>query len=475
MSNKLLKMKKSKEDISKLKELAEKLHNTSVLRKPIVIEFCGSPKSGKSTCIEAVKNVLRDCNYNVHVIYEKAKLCPISNKFDPTFNFWTVTTTINELMVKLDENFSYSAPEKIDVILIDRGILDSLIWFKWLESSDTISEEQYSSLCSMILMDRIRRSIDKTFIFKSDSKLSLAREPGSAFTKNDSVIMNRPVLDEFNKALVDTINFHGKKFNHEIIDINDNNSSEDDGWDSQVETIISKVLHFVIQQYMEQVAYIEKNKLEIPKHSCILDYKTFFKDSQELKFKNRNEVEDDDDCVQFIPIATIIDDDSILRVKKTRKSLNDSSQVLAPTEKNKDLFYIGGHIRKEDSNHNETDMLKVMRNALHRELKEEINLELNIPDKEPVIIYSNEDSKSRHHIACCWIVKIGPQKTSIRTNGVELIKNSSNNGFIKFSEINKNLKLENWSRLILTELLKDTIPSEILESINQNWEQASLF
>lgn len=160
--------------------------------------------------------------------------------------------------------------------------------------------------------------------------------------------------------------------------------------------------------------------------------------------------------------------------KKTRKSLKDSSKVLSSPEKNKYLFYIGGHVRIEDANHNEKNIYKIMRNALHREIKEEINFDLNIPDTPPYVIYSNESVKSQQHLACCWIIKIGPQKSCIKLNGTELVKNS-NEPFVKFNEIKNTIKLESWSRQILTKLLKDRIPKELLESIENQGEQFSFF
>lgn len=45
------------ENIKKLEELAEKILSMKKIyrqRRPIVIEFCGSPKSGKTSCINSL-------------------------------------------------------------------------------------------------------------------------------------------------------------------------------------------------------------------------------------------------------------------------------------------------------------------------------------------------------------------------------------------------------------------------------------
>lgn len=317
--------------ISSLKEKASILNANSILRKPIVLEFCGSPKSGKSTCIEAVKNVLRECKYNVYVIHEKAKICPITNKFDPMFNFWTVTNTINELMEIMDRNYMYDTKEKVDVILIDRGIYDSLIWFKWLELNNAISRKQFIKIYKLLSLDTIKRKIDKIFIFESDTAESLNRGPGSEFTNKKSIIMNTDVLNSFNDAMSKINNSYSRYFNCQKFKINEN-------WNNQLETVTQNSLEYVIQQYDEQIGCIKKSKFSLPNYSCISKLNALIKDTENFEFKNRVDVEDDYSLIQLIPIAVIVDKDSILCVKKTRKSLKDSSKYLPAPEKIKIYF-----------------------------------------------------------------------------------------------------------------------------------------
>ena len=41
-------------DLEQLAAKVLKLKNESIPRRPIIIEFCGSPKSGKSSCINSL-------------------------------------------------------------------------------------------------------------------------------------------------------------------------------------------------------------------------------------------------------------------------------------------------------------------------------------------------------------------------------------------------------------------------------------
>jgi putative protein kinase ArgK-like GTPase of G3E family len=48
--------------------------------RAFVIEFAGTPKSGKSTAVEAIRHFFSRLHFRVHVLAERAALCPIPMK-----------------------------------------------------------------------------------------------------------------------------------------------------------------------------------------------------------------------------------------------------------------------------------------------------------------------------------------------------------------------------------------------------------
>lgn len=68
-------------------------------RRPIVIEFSGSPKSGKTTAISSLDIFLRRNGFRTKVLTERASVCPIPNKFDPVFNVWTGCAALNQSLL----------------------------------------------------------------------------------------------------------------------------------------------------------------------------------------------------------------------------------------------------------------------------------------------------------------------------------------------------------------------------------------
>ena len=76
-------------ELQKLSEEVKKLKEEHRQKRPIVIEFSGSPKAGKTSCINSLELFLKRNGYKVRIIQEKASECPVSDKQSPMFNIWT--------------------------------------------------------------------------------------------------------------------------------------------------------------------------------------------------------------------------------------------------------------------------------------------------------------------------------------------------------------------------------------------------
>ena len=88
-------------------------------RRPVVIEFAGMPKASKTTIVNEIHRFLKRCGFRTKVIVEKASVCPIRDKKDASFNMWTMSQTLCELLVDTQSPPSVTEPE---VVIIDRGI-----------------------------------------------------------------------------------------------------------------------------------------------------------------------------------------------------------------------------------------------------------------------------------------------------------------------------------------------------------------
>jgi ABC-type multidrug transport system ATPase subunit len=91
-------------------------------RKPVVIEFAGTPKAGKTTTLSTIQAFLKRCGFKVEVVVERASVSPVRDKYDATFNVWTACTTLAQILEKTQDPPREDDP---DILILDeptRGI-----------------------------------------------------------------------------------------------------------------------------------------------------------------------------------------------------------------------------------------------------------------------------------------------------------------------------------------------------------------
>ena len=125
------------------------------IRKPLVIEFTGTPNSGKTTLLKIMPEVLLSMGISVKVMQEDAEIVPRTiPKKTWIRNVWI---TLGQLQSLLESSYSDS-----DVIFLDRGFFDALFWADFLLYQGICSKEEADSL------KRILDEMDKSFHLKPD-------------------------------------------------------------------------------------------------------------------------------------------------------------------------------------------------------------------------------------------------------------------------------------------------------------------
>lgn len=85
-------------------------------RRPFIVEFAGTPKSGKTTTINAIHQFLKRNGINVRTLQERASVAPLLDKGTSLFNTWVTCATLNGIIEALED-------DKLDVLILDRGLL----------------------------------------------------------------------------------------------------------------------------------------------------------------------------------------------------------------------------------------------------------------------------------------------------------------------------------------------------------------
>ena len=164
--------------------------------QPVFVEFCGSPKSGKSTCIDIVAHFFRRVGFNVLAPTEGAsKRTPYYLKSNLTaFNAWSSCYALMHVLEGLYHSDQYH------VAILDRGLFDALVWFELLTSDNEITPDDRDRVHQFLLIDKWRSAINSVFLFKADPGTSMERENQDKLIEDFGRAMNPEFLSRLNDA-----------------------------------------------------------------------------------------------------------------------------------------------------------------------------------------------------------------------------------------------------------------------------------
>ena len=115
-----------------------------LMSRPFMVEFSGTPEEGKTTTINAVADMLRKNDYKTIILKESAESLPSEipkGTFDA--NMWMHFITQSGLISAL-----YS---KADIVLIDRGIIDSEFYGQKFLNDGLCTKAKYDEFKKMFL------------------------------------------------------------------------------------------------------------------------------------------------------------------------------------------------------------------------------------------------------------------------------------------------------------------------------------
>jgi predicted NUDIX family phosphoesterase len=193
------------EEIQQLEEHAVKvLRLLKFASRAFVIEFAGTPKAGKTTSVEAIRHFFSRQGFRVHVLIERASVCPIPMKGHLFFNTWCACTMLAELIENVDT--------ETDVIIVDRGLFDSLVWLTLQRQRGELTEHEAKVIEAFLLLDRWRSLIDLVVVMNVSPQEAIQRENSQRISSKPGSIMNPDVLGTLSASVKQTIAQYGSYF-----------------------------------------------------------------------------------------------------------------------------------------------------------------------------------------------------------------------------------------------------------------------
>lgn len=441
-------------DKSALQQHAERAANLFVdrARRPVVVEFAGVPKAGKTTILNQTYAFFRRCGFRVEVVIERASVCPIRDKKHSNFNVWTAVTTLAQVLEKTQNPPNVDDPH---ILFLDRGIFDAICWLGLMERLQRIRPSEKVIIERFLTIDDWKRRISGVILMTASPSDSMKREQGLLpVVGAEGSIMNEKVLTKMVEIARATASRLARDFR--VVEINTSAGPTKDNPKRTAEVVAETILSFVEEHIEEEILSLPKERaLDLMRGAeCVgPDVATTlvreFEDRGE--FCGRTSVENDTGRIQALPVVVVRNaSGEVLRLRRKEKDNNNPLHE-------KIVIWAGGHVRKEDSQNG----CAAIEQCVIRELEEELRLRVEPPDLTLLgAIYSDIGGSTSKHLAIVYEWRAKTDDVAVALSNSEFFERLGTSLSGKFvpttklqEELDKKKISEVWSYYMVRDLL----------------------
>lgn len=420
-------------------------------RKPIVIEFAGVPKAGKTTTLNQVQAFLKRCGFRTEVVVERASVCPIRDKKHANFNVWTSSTTLAQLLEKTQEPPRADDPH---ILFLDRGIFDSICWLTMMEHLARIRHNDREVIEQFLRLNDWRRRITGVIVMTASPRDAMKREKGFLPVEDTKgSIMNEEVLQQ----VVETTRVCTERLKDEfrIYQVNTSSGDTKENPERTAEVVADIVLTLIEEQIQEDILCIEKSHINnlFEGKPCLLNpeakkvEKAFVNHG---RFSPRAHVEQEHSLLQALPVVIVRNKSGdILRLRRREKRSDNPLHQ-------KVVIWAGGHVRKEDAA-NGSSLLQ----CAVRELEEELRLNIELSDLRLVCaIYIDSGERTSKHVAIAYEWRAETDDVAVALSSAEFFERrgtSLSGKFVSVRELSQDVENEKLTELWSVELLRQCL------------------
>lgn len=405
-------------------------------RRAFILELAGTPKAGKTTSVSTIKSFFKECGYRVEVLKERASECPLLMKGHFSFNTWTTCSLISEILSMLEK--------PLDLIILDRGYFDALVWLELQHRASQISPEEKVRFSDFVLLDRWRSLLDAVVIMSARPDLAITRENENLIVPRKGSLMNISFLSRFNDALNDVKLDYGDKFRN-IIEFS---SVPGVGIVESNANLIEKILPYMEEWADPKIAVVPRAALDsimagrnfISGDSAFTVWDTL---QSVLQIRQRSMAENDHTLVQIVACGVHMNHhDNGLFVFK-RSDLDEKTERYGSL-----TVWKGCHINAIDPS--SVNMQK-LRSSLSQRIQDDVHLDI-MPKAKQLSICWSPDSESKH-IGIVFYIDISDHETVESMREKEFRRSGRGSKtigkFLQAEELRSlGSSLEPWSKLI---------------------------
>lgn len=427
--------------VEKAEDRARKLQALLVYApRPFVIEFAGTPKSGKSTAVEAIRHFFVRHGFRVHVLTERAALCPIPMKGHLFFNTWCAASMLAELLENVET--------ETDIVIVDRGLFDALVWMTLQERRGELAAEEARTIEAFLLLDRWRTLIDLAVVMNVSAEEALDRETTQRITRKGGSIMNPQVLGAISDSVDEAVRRYGPRFagivHHKTTGRRVRESSVD---------IASSILGYLDEFLNPEILVVPRREFErLPMEGGGAFGKMAVENAYECiraygRFMRRAEAEVNAEYVQIVSCGVLSYNGQVFLFQ--RKETDTKYSLYGKT-----TIWQGCHVAKAGG----VDAAELLRGALQDRVSRALFLSRVFPIDARGYCWDRQNPHSSRHFGVVYRVRIDNPHTAADLRKKEFRKRRGHGLIGEFDEIGDlianqdELRLESWSRAILANL-----------------------
>jgi predicted NUDIX family phosphoesterase/thymidylate kinase len=410
--------------------------------RAFVIEFAGTPKSGKSTSVEAIRHFFTRQGFRVHVLAERAAVCPIPMKGHLFFNTWCAATMLAELLANVET--------ETDLIIVDRGLFDALVWLALQEKRGELTADEARTIEGFLLMKRWRSLVDLAIVMNVSAEEALDRETANRITRKSGSIMNPDVLKAVTESVDEAVDRYGPKF-HALIR---HHTTAKDPRQSNIE-LAQKVFASLRAFLNPQVLVVPKKEIEgLPWNKGGAFGPTAVADAVKCiktygQFIERVKAEADAGYVQIIPCGLLSYKEQVFLFQ--RKEADPKYRLYG-----KATIWQGSHVSKRNGL-SIPDLLKV---TLQERISRALFVSRVFRTESLGYCWDRDDPGSSQHFGLVHRIEIDNPHTAVDLKQKEFRKKRGHGMLGKFVDLQDlqgkgqdELSLESWSRTILDHII----------------------
>lgn len=178
----------------------QRLKSLVSLPKPFVIEFSGTPRTGKTTTINNLYDFFKKGGFNVSLVEEFTTSEIYKEKFKSKFDQMSLGDGNIAIIEEVYRQLQNAISSGKEIILIDRSINDRQMWNYRRFIRGNMSEEQYLTARDKF-SEISKKLIDFLVITYADPIISLKRDYLSSLALEPRRFLNVDNIKEYNNSL----------------------------------------------------------------------------------------------------------------------------------------------------------------------------------------------------------------------------------------------------------------------------------